>query len=208
MLLMLLSVIIPVYGDEDALAQLRAQLPADPRLEVIVASPPPIGRGAQMNTGAARANGNWLLFLHADSRLPPRWLEVFEAVTTNRHLVGGWFRFALDAPNWQARAIERLVAFRIRMWMLPYGDQGLFVRADVFKRLGGYPEWPLMEDVDFVRRLRRAGPMAELPLFLTTSARRWERDGWFRRSTRNLVLVGLYFLGVKPDRLARWYLGS
>ena len=202
---MLLSVIIPVYRDEEALARLHVQLPADPRIEVIVAEPPPLGRGAQMNAGAARARGAWLLFLHADSRLPQGWLDVFEAVTRDPHLVGGWFRFALDASTWQARAIERLVALRVRIWTLPYGDQGFFVRRDVFTRLGGYAEWALMEDVDFVRRLRRAGPVAELPLSLITSARRWERDGWFRRSSRNLVLVGLYFLGVGPDRLAKWY---
>jgi rSAM/selenodomain-associated transferase 2 len=202
---MLLSVIIPVYRDDDAVARLRAELAADPRLELIVAEPPPLGRGAQMNAGAARATGNWLLFLHADSRLPPGWLDVFEHVTGDPRLVGGWFRFALDAPNWQARVIERLVALRIRIWTLPYGDQGLFVRADVFKRLDGYAEWPLMEDVDFVRRLRRAGSVAELPLSLATSARRWQREGWFHRSSRNLLIVGLYFLGVGPDRLARWY---
>jgi rSAM/selenodomain-associated transferase 2 len=205
---MLLSVIIPVYGDADALARLRPQLPADPRVEVIIAEPPPVGRGAQMNAGAARARAPWLLFLHADSRLPPGWLDAFENTTRDPELVGGWFRFALDAPNWQARLIERLVALRVRIWRLPYGDQGLFVRADIFRRLGGYAEWALMEDVDFVRRLRRAGPTTELPLTLTTSARRWERDGWFRRSSRNLLLVGLYFLGVQPQRLARWYRGG
>jgi GT2 family glycosyltransferase len=81
----------------------------------------------------------------------------------------------------------------------------VFVRRDVFEQLGGFPEWPLMEDVEFVRRLTRAGPVAELPLPLVTSARRWQRDGWLRRSSRNLLLVSLYFLGVNPERLARWY---
>jgi rSAM/selenodomain-associated transferase 2 len=199
------SVVIPVYRDEAALARLLAQLSPDPRVEVIVAEPPPLGRGAQMNTGAARASADWLLFLHADSRLPQDWLEAVAQVTNDPELVGGWFRFALDSPRWQARIIERLVAFRVRAWRLPYGDQGLFVRRDVFERLGGYREWPLMEDVEFVRRLTKAGRVVELPLALATSARRWERDGWLRRSARNLVLVSLYFLGVSPERLARWY---
>jgi len=201
----MVTVVIPVHQDEEALARLRAQLGSDPRLEVVVSRPPPLGRGAQMNAGAARAAGTWLLFLHADSRLPAGWLDVLTEATARGGLVGGWFRFALDTPRWQARIIERLVAFRVRAWKLPYGDQGLFVRRDVFTRLGGYREWPLMEDVEFVRRLRRAGPVAELPVVLTTSARRWERDGWFRRSARNLVLVSLYFAGVSPARLARWY---
>jgi rSAM/selenodomain-associated transferase 2 len=202
---MLVSVVIPVYRDDDLLAGLRTQLMPDPRVQVIAAGPPPVGRGAQMNAGAARATGDWLLFLHVDSQLPPGWVDVFSRVTSDPQLVGGWFRFALDATPWQARVIERLVAFRVRTWKLPYGDQGLFVRRDVFERLGGYREWPLMEDVEFVRRLTRAGPVAELPLALATSARRFERDGWFRRSSRNLLLVSLYFLGVSPVRLARWY---
>jgi hypothetical protein len=92
------------------------------------------------------------------------------------------------------------------MLRLPYGDQGLFTTRAVFDALGGYREMPLMEDVDFVRRLTKQGPVIELPLKLRTSARRWERDGWFRRSLRNAALVTLYFLGVSPRRLARWYL--
>ena len=201
----LVSVIVPAYRDDEALAGLRAQLGPDPRLEVIVSAPPPLGRGAQMNAGALRATGTWLLFLHADSQLPVAWLDVFERLVTHSHGVGGWFRFALDAPNWQARVIERLVALRVRLWQLPYGDQGLFVRRDVFQALGGYREWPLMEDVEFVRRLTRAGRAIEVPLPLTTSARRWQREGWFRRSARNLTLLTLYKLGVAPSTLSRWY---
>ncbi|MEQ1575596.1 MAG: glycosyltransferase, partial [Vicinamibacterales bacterium] len=106
---------------------------------------------------------------------------------------------------WQARVIERLVAWRVRMCRLPYGDQGLFARRSTFDQLGGFRDWPLMEDVDFVRRLSTAGPVVELPMALRTSARRWRRDGWFRRSARNSLLVALYFAGVAPRRLARWY---
>jgi hypothetical protein len=101
--------------------------------------------------------------------------------------------------------IERLTAWRVRWLRLPYGDQGMFARRQVFAALGGFPDFPLMEDVSFIRRLGRAGPVVELPLPIQTSARRWRRDGWFRRSTKNLALVGLYFLGVAPERLARWY---
>jgi rSAM/selenodomain-associated transferase 2 len=201
----LVSVVVPVYRDEDALARLRLQFGADPRVELIVAAPPPLGRGAQMNAGAARATGTWLLFLHADSRLPDGWTDTFARITAEPAIVGGWFRFALDAPQWQARAIERLVAIRVRLLRLPYGDQGLFVRREIFNRLGGYREWPLMEDVDFVRRLGVTGHLAELPLPLITSARRWESDGWLRRSSLNVLLVSLYFMGVSPARLARWY---
>ena len=201
----LVSVIVPVYRDEAALEGLRTSLPGDPRLEVIVSEPPPLGRGAQMNAGARRASGAWLLFLHADSRLPSAWIDALADATRDPRVCGGWFRFAIDADAWQARVIERLVHARVRLFQLPYGDQGLFVRRDVFATLGGFREWPLMEDVDLVRRLVRVGPVVELPLPLATSPRRWRRDGWFRRSARNLAVLTLYFLGVSPTRLARLY---
>jgi rSAM/selenodomain-associated transferase 2 len=161
------------------------------------------GRARQMNAGAREASEEWILFLHADSQLPQGWRE---AVTALPHaVVGGWFRFALDDGAWQARVIERLVAWRVRIMRLPYGDQGLLVRRAIFNSLGGFRELPLLEDVEFVRRLASAGAVAEVPLPLRTSARRWRRDGWFRRSARNTIIVSFYFAGVSPERLARWY---
>jgi rSAM/selenodomain-associated transferase 2 len=220
------TLVIPVLFDADAASALLAGLPAAPGVEVIVvdgASDPrlepsvaahgsavllraPAGRARQMNSGAAAATGEWLLFLHADSTLPRGWLEAVAGL--EKEVIGGWFRFALDDPAWQARIIERLTAWRVKRFKLPYGDQGVFVRRRTFEELGGFHELPLMEDVEFVRRLVRAGRVASLPMPLRTSARRWRRDGWFRRSTKNLMLVGLYFLGVKPERLARWYRSS
>jgi rSAM/selenodomain-associated transferase 2 len=215
-------VVIPVLADREAVEQLLRQLRVDSRVEIIVSSPdrgleslghdrPDLkvvqasnGRAVQMNAGTKLARGDWLLFLHADSRLPEGWLDAFEQAAT-ADIVGGWFRFALDDPSWQARLIEQGVALRVRLLRLPYGDQGLFVRRQTFGTMGGYREMPLMEDVDFVRRLTRAGGIAEIPLPIVTSARRWKRDGWFRRSARNLALVGLFFCGVSPDRLSKWY---
>lgn len=217
------SVVIPVLFDADVASALLATLPTGPAVEVIVvdgdadarlaalvAAHPPArllrtapGRGRQMNAGAAAAAGTWLLFLHADSILPAGWFEAISHL--GDRVAGGWFRFALDDAAWQARVIERLTAWRVSRLRLPYGDQGIFVRRKVFIELGGFPDFPLMEDVSFVRRLVRAGPVVEVPLPIRTSARRWRRDGWFRRSTANVALVGLYFLGVAPERLARWY---
>jgi rSAM/selenodomain-associated transferase 2 len=220
----LVSVVVPVLADRDAARQLIARIPVDLRVEIIVAEAgtepgleslshgrpdvtllhTPRGRGRQMNAAAALARGEWLLFLHADSQLPSGWLDLFHSHYV-RDAVGGWFQFALDDPAWQARTIERTVAWRVRLLRLPYGDQGIFVRRRTFATLGGYREIELMEDVEFVRRLVNAGPVVELPQPLVTSARRWRRDGWFRRSARNVTLLSLYFCGVPPRLLARWY---
>jgi rSAM/selenodomain-associated transferase 2 len=162
------------------------------------------GRGTQLNAGAARATGEWLWFVHADSRLPSGWLAAFREMTLS-DVSGGAFTFALDSPAWQARLLERAVALRVRWFNLPYGDQGLFVRRRIFESLGGFAPLPLMEDVEFVRRLTRSGPVRHLTLRLTTSARRWEHEGWLRRSVRNLTTLGLYTMGVSPERLARRY---
>ncbi len=102
--------------------------------------------------------------------------------------------------RWRA-SIEWGVRVRVALFGLPYGDQGIFVRRDAFEALGGYAELPIMEDVDLVRRLRRTGRLFRSALAATTSARRWERDGWLRRSARHLAMILLYFCGVAPARL-------
>lgn len=216
-----ISIIVPVLEDRAALVRLLDQIPPDPDVELIVSDGgsdaglerivPPRGllvragrgRARQMNAGAAAATGEWLLFLHADSVLPLDWRSRFAAGTA--HADAGWFQFALDDSAWQARLIEWGVRRRVRWLGLPYGDQGLFVRRAVFERLGGYRDLPLMEDVELVRRVLRTARCVELPVPITTSARRWRRDGWLRRSGKNLLLLALYFAGVAPARLARWY---
>lgn len=220
----MVSVVIPILADRNTARQLIARIPADLRAEIIIAeagSEPGLemlshgrpdvtvlhtqqGRGRQMNAGAGLARGEWLLFLHADSQLPSDWLDLFQSHYV-RDAVGGWFQFALDDPAWQARTLERAVAWRVRFLRLPYGDQGLFVRRSTFAALGGYRDIELMEDVDFVRRLVAAGQVVEMPSAIVTSSRRWRRDGWFRRSARNVTLLGLYFCGVSPRVLAKWY---
>lgn len=225
---MLLSIIIPVHRDTDALSALLGQLqPIPPDVQVIVsaadepderlgcirtARPDVVwidgarGRGPQLNAGAARATGRWLWFVHADSRLPEEWLTVFEALDREAPPpIGGSFRFRLRSDAWQARWLEGLVDLRTRWLDLPYGDQGIFVRRQVFEEMGGFRPIPLMEDVELIRALRRMGRLRHLNVGLETSARRWVDEGWWRRSVRNLVTMALYQAGVSPDRLAKRY---
>ena len=164
----------------------------------------PRGRGAQMHAGAAAARGDWLLFLHADTRLGDGW---HAAVAAHIAAAPGWaayFALRLDDAAWQARIIERGVAARSRLLGLPYGDQGLLVSRRLYDEVGGFRPLALMEDVDLARRIgrRRLRPLAATAL---TSAERWRRDGWLQRSTRNLSCLALYGAGVSPARLARLY---
>jgi rSAM/selenodomain-associated transferase 2/rSAM/selenodomain-associated transferase 1 len=220
-----LSVVIPVLNDTEALQRLLATMHPDPQVVIVVVNGgapddrltaicrrPDVrlltsatGRGCQMNTGASAAAGRWIVFLHADTRLPPQWVDEIRRAGAMPAVVGGSFRFRLDSSAWQARLIERAVERRVRWWDLAYGDQALFVRRDVFDALGGYREWPLMEDVDFVRRLRQAGTLYHSAHAVLTSPRRWERDGWWRRSAKNVLLQALFFAGVSAERLAAWY---
>ena len=199
-----LSVIVPAYlADAELARDRRRELERDRRVEVIIVDGS--CRGRQMNRGAAKARGTWLLFLHADTTLPSGWIDEVVAAAGHPEVIGGSFTLRIDSPSRWARWIERGVAARVRWLKLPYGDQAFFVRRDVFATLGGFREMPLMEDVDFARRLRRAGQVHHSRLAVTTSARRWERDGWFRRTAENAALLALYSLGFPVEPLARLY---
>ena len=166
---------------------------------VIVA---PRGRGTQLKAGGEAARGDWLLFLHADTLLGAGWRAAVEAHQAKRPRSVACFRFRLDDDAWQARLIERGVAARVRLLGLPYGDQGLLVPRLLYEKVGGFRPLPLMEDVDLVRRL---GRVRQLPVPAVTSAARWRRDGWLRRSARNLLCLLLYGLGLPPERVALLY---
>jgi rSAM/selenodomain-associated transferase 2 len=164
------------------------------------------GRGTQLAAGAAAASGEWLLFLHADCHLAPGWERAVESFVTAPGAPGraGYFAFALDDRSGAARRLERIVAWRCRVFGLPYGDQGLLIARALYQAVGGVRALPLMEDVEFVRRLgrRRLAPLG-VPAY--ASARRYREEGYIRRPLRNLVCLSLYFLGVPARHIARLY---
>jgi rSAM/selenodomain-associated transferase 2 len=217
---MLISIIIPVYQDADALARaldvtdfsgaevIVATAIGDSSLNALRAARPdliwvsaPQGRARQMNAGAAIARGEWLVFLHADTHLPAAWRDAIDRARADTRVGLGCFRFALDSRAAAARVIELGVRLRVRLFGLPYGDQALFVRREVFAELGGYSDVPIMEDVDLVRRLRARGRLFRASERAVTSARRWEEDGWVKRTARHLRLILRYFAGIHPERL-------
>ena len=164
----------------------------------------PRGRGVQIAAGVARAGAPWLLLLHADTRLAAGWAAAAAAHMRATPDRAGYFRFALDSADPRARRLERAVAWRCRALALAYGDQGLLIARDVLDAAGGVRPLPLMEDVDLIRRLGRSRLMP-LPADAVTSAARWERDGWHRRSARNVACLALWYAGVPPGWIAAIY---
>lgn len=165
-------------------------------------------RGIQMNAGAQKAAGKWLLFLHADTYPSHGWFDEFKLINRDRRKVWGALTFQIASFDWRARVVEFGVSWRVRWFGLPYGDQGLFVRRVIFEKMGGFLPVALMEDVELARRLQKEAVVLVMDSTIKVSARRWERDGWIFRTMANVFLLLLYFLGMSPDRLARYYYSS
>jgi rSAM/selenodomain-associated transferase 2 len=196
---LLREIIIVDGGSADGTAALATALGG----RVVAA---PRGRGTQLATGATVAEGEWFLFLHADTRLGRGWtapVAAFMADAANRRRAG-YFRFALDDGARAARLIEAGVRWRCRNLALPYGDQGLLLSAALHGEVGGFRPLPLMEDVDIVRRIGRER-LVPLAADAMTSAARYRRDGYLARPLRNLSCLTLYFLGLPPRLLLRLY---
>lgn len=218
------SIIIPTRNEAEQLPMTLAHVQQVPAVEVIVVDGgssdetvavaracgarvvrSATARARQMNAGAAAARGDVLLFLHADTRLEEGFDAAVRAVLRESGVAAGAFALRIDGAGRGLRVVERGVQVRSRVLGLPYGDQGLFVRAETFREIGGYPEMPIMEDVELVRRLRRRGRIAMVDVAARTSARRWQRLGVWRTTLLNQVCLGAYFLGVSPGSIARWY---
>jgi rSAM/selenodomain-associated transferase 2 len=164
------------------------------------------GRGVQLRAAAEAATQPWLLALHADTKPGPGWQAAIADFIARPAVAAeaGYFRFTLNDPAPEARRLEAMVAWRCRWLGLPYGDQGLLIGRDFYRALGGYEAIPLMEDVALIRRIGRKRLVA-LPADFITSAEKWQRDGWYARSARNLFCLSLWFAGVAPERIAAFY---
>ena len=164
------------------------------------------GRGLQMNSGAAVARGDILLFLHADTQLPENALSTLASNMRDARIMAGAFDLGFDSDRRVFRITEAYVFLRTRLTRIPFGDQAIFARRRFFETIGGYQAIPVMEDVDLMRRIKQYGvPIAIIPEKTLTSPRRYEEEGLVFCTLRNWALQILYLLGVSPDWLAKWY---
>lgn len=169
-----------------------------------LSSPP--GRAGQMNAGAAVSSGDILLFLHADTHLPPDALTRIDQIISKSEYIGGAFDLGIFSHRWIYRLIAAAASARSRLTRIPYGDQAIFIRKEAFRRLGCYPDIPIMEDVALMRRIKKSGGrICIIPRCVATSSRRWEQEGIIYTTLRNWFLLAAYTLGVPPDKLARHY---
>ncbi len=171
-------------------------------VKVILSSP---GRAAQMNAGAVAASGDILLFLHADTRLPIGFDDMIRIALQQSGTVAGAFKLRIDASLLSLRWVEWGVNARSHFWQMPYGDQAFFLTREVFQQIGGFPELPIMEDFELMRRLKSIGRIVIIPTPVITSARRWLQKGVFKTTLLNQIVIIAYLLGVSPERIRRWY---
>ena len=166
----------------------------------------PRGRAFQMNEGAAKACGDLLLFLHADTLLPPKVFPKIIAALSDSSFIGGAFDLKIQNQRWIFRVIGLAASWKHRLTRVPYGDQAIFMLHRYFENIGGYAGIPLMEDVEMMKRVKRqGGRIIILPDAVTTSSRKWETDGVFYTIIRNWIIQVLYLFGMSAQRLIKYY---
>jgi rSAM/selenodomain-associated transferase 2/rSAM/selenodomain-associated transferase 1 len=219
-----ISIIIPALNEAATIGKTLAHLKCGAHLEVIVVdggskdgtlnlaesrgarviqSKP--GKAVQMNAGAAAADGDILVFLHADTLLPEDFGDQIVAALNQKGVAAGAFRLRIDSTVAGLRFIERMANWRSRFLRLPYGDQALFMAKALFKNIGGFPDMPIMEDYILVRRLKRKGRIVIVPAAVVTSPRRWLQLGILRTWLINQLIIIAYYLGASPEQLTRLY---
>ncbi len=220
----LVSIIVPVLNEADFIEQTLAAVAAvhgDKEITVVDGGSEdstvertracgvrvmsaPRGRGSQLHAGALASRGDVLWFLHADALPSPGALDAIQAALLDPRVAGGNFRLRFEGRSRTALQLNLLYPW-LRLFGLVYGDAGLFVRRSVYEQVGGFRAFALFEDVDLVRRIRRHGRIVRLSCRITTSSRRFERRHWASMWAQWIVLQILYWAGVHPNRLARWY---
>jgi rSAM/selenodomain-associated transferase 2 len=163
------------------------------------------GRAEQMNAGAKKATGNLLLFMHADNKLPKQSFKKMTEIMQLASHAGGAFSLQIESKKISLKIIASLATWRSKYLNLVYGDQAIFVRADIFRNLGGFSSLPICEDLEFFRRLRRQGEVILLKEKTHTSARRWANEGTLQTTLRNITIVSLFLFGFPPNILSKWY---
>ena len=193
-----IEVIVVDGGSKDNTPKIAQSL----GIKVILSSP---NRAVQMNAGALAASGDILLFLHADTRLPTGFDEMIRTALQQPGTVAGAFNLRIDASLLSLRWVEWGVKMRSHFYQMPYGDQAIFVTKEVFEQIGSFPQLPIMEDFEFIRRLKRLGRIVIIPTPVVTSARRWLQKGVFKTTLLNQIVIIAYLLGVSPERIRSWY---
>ena len=219
-----ISVIIPTLNEADNITKTLSSIGHGAHKEIIVADggsqdntvsiakslgakvinvlPP---RSRQMNRGAADATGDVLLFLHADSRLPKNFDRLVLRSLAQPGIAAGAFSLHIDAPIPAVRLIERIANWRSRCLKIPYGDQGYFMSTRVFHQTGGFSDFPIMEDFELIRRLRKKGKIITLSAPVSTSSRRWQHFGILKTTLINQLIIIAYYMGIPPNTIARLY---
>ncbi|MBE9038953.1 TIGR04283 family arsenosugar biosynthesis glycosyltransferase [aff. Roholtiella sp. LEGE 12411] len=193
-----IEVIVVDGGSQDDTVAIAQSL----GVKVISSSP---GRAAQMNAGAMAASGEILLFLHADTRLPTGFDAMIPTALQQPRTVAGAFNLRIDASLLSLRWVEWGVNWRSRFCQMPYGDQAIFVTKQIFQEIGGFPELPIMEDFELMRRLKNTGRIVIIPVPVITSPRRWLQKGVLKTTLLNQIVIIAYLLGVSPKRIHSWY---
>jgi rSAM/selenodomain-associated transferase 2 len=220
----IISIIIPVLNEATIIKQTLSQLTQYSEIEIIVVdggseddtvaiakSTAKVitvigkGRAGQMNAGADVAQSDILLFLHADTQLPPNFSELVSKTLNQNQIIAGAFELAIDGSDISLRGIEMLIKVRSRFLSLPYGDQAIFISKQAFIEAGGFANLPIMEDFEFIQRIKNKGKIAIAPAAVTTSGRRWQKLGVWQTTLTNQLIIAGYYLGISPPKLSKFY---